>query len=291
MRRDCMLAPAVVFITATVAIADKGDEKAFRMALGSQSGDTRFDTAYDLNADGMIDVRDVALYRDNPGGDGSVAGGGESVIVEERSLVAVPGQTVKFKLRLFNSTTPLFGYSMAVVAIPLAGATGSVSGDPAQSSFFPSRNLFLAAPSHPPLDPVFSVILPLASNGVFVNANTADGSSVTGSAGVNDILAEVAFTPSATAQGVFEIRLGQASALANGAGQAVPFGQCIARLSVGVPQVRAGDLNGDGAVNAFDLAALLSAWGDCTAATCPADINCDGVVNAFDVAALLNDWG
>jgi hypothetical protein len=48
-----------------------------------------------------------------------------------------------------------------------------------------------------------------------------------------------------------------------------------------------GDLNGDGAVNAADLAILLNAWGGGG----PADLNGDGTVNAQDMAVLLNNFG
>jgi hypothetical protein len=47
-----------------------------------------------------------------------------------------------------------------------------------------------------------------------------------------------------------------------------------------------GDLNGDGTVNAADLALLLSGWG--TAAT---DLNGDGTTGAADLGILLNNWG
>ncbi len=49
------------------------------------------------------------------------------------------------------------------------------------------------------------------------------------------------------------------------------------------------DLDGDGAVNAFDLAILLGSWGTCKG--CQADLNDDGTVNAFDLATLLGSWG
>ncbi len=59
----------------------------------------------------------------------------------------------------------------------------------------------------------------------------------------------------------------------------------------GVPDECAvlGDLNGDGVVNAGDLAILLAAWGPCS--DCPADLDGDGVVGAADLAALLANWG
>jgi hypothetical protein len=47
------------------------------------------------------------------------------------------------------------------------------------------------------------------------------------------------------------------------------------------------DLNGDNAVDAADLAELLSAWGGAGAG----DIDGDGSVGASDLAAMLNAWG
>jgi hypothetical protein len=47
-----------------------------------------------------------------------------------------------------------------------------------------------------------------------------------------------------------------------------------------------GDLNGDGSVNASDLASLLGAWG-----TAGGDVNGDGTTDAADLAALLGAWG
>lgn len=49
----------------------------------------------------------------------------------------------------------------------------------------------------------------------------------------------------------------------------------------------AGDLNGDGAVNGLDLAALLAAWGGPAG---PADLNGDGAVNGVDLTILLAAW-
>lgn len=49
------------------------------------------------------------------------------------------------------------------------------------------------------------------------------------------------------------------------------------------------DLNGNGTVDAMDLAILLGSWGPC--AGCAADLSGDGLVNAFDLALLLGMWG
>ncbi len=49
------------------------------------------------------------------------------------------------------------------------------------------------------------------------------------------------------------------------------------------------DLNGDGDINAADLAQLLASWGPCI--QCPAELTGDGVVDAADLAELLSVWG
>lgn len=52
----------------------------------------------------------------------------------------------------------------------------------------------------------------------------------------------------------------------------------------------AADLNGDGVVNAADLALLLGSWGTCPP-PCPADLDGDGSVGSSDLAVLLGSWG
>ncbi len=53
-----------------------------------------------------------------------------------------------------------------------------------------------------------------------------------------------------------------------------------------------GDLDGDGDVDAADLAALLGNWGACAdPKDCPADLDGDGTVGASDLAILLGNWG
>ena len=49
------------------------------------------------------------------------------------------------------------------------------------------------------------------------------------------------------------------------------------------------DLDGDGTVDASDLAELLGSWGK--RASCPADLDGDGDVGPFDLALLLGNWG
>ena len=49
------------------------------------------------------------------------------------------------------------------------------------------------------------------------------------------------------------------------------------------------DLDGDGDVDAADLAELLADWGPCPG--CAADLDFDGDVDAADLAELLASWG
>ncbi|MCZ6653893.1 MAG: hypothetical protein O7D91_12815 [Planctomycetota bacterium] len=49
------------------------------------------------------------------------------------------------------------------------------------------------------------------------------------------------------------------------------------------------DFDGNGTVEAFDLAMLLGNWGAC--AGCPADLDGDGTIGAADLAELLGSWG
>jgi len=53
---------------------------------------------------------------------------------------------------------------------------------------------------------------------------------------------------------------------------------------------RPADLDGDGVVNSFDLAIVLSEWGQACAEACSADIDGDGIVGSGDLATLLAAW-
>jgi len=50
------------------------------------------------------------------------------------------------------------------------------------------------------------------------------------------------------------------------------------------------DFDGDGAINASDLAILLAAWGTCAPGTCATDLDGDGATGSADLAALLAAW-
>ena len=51
------------------------------------------------------------------------------------------------------------------------------------------------------------------------------------------------------------------------------------------------DVDGDGDINAFDLANLLGAWGPVTPGSACLDADGNGFIEAFDLAVLLGDWG
>lgn len=51
------------------------------------------------------------------------------------------------------------------------------------------------------------------------------------------------------------------------------------------------DIDGDGAVQAEDLAAVLFAWGSPAAKAGPADITGDGAVDGVDLSEILSAWG
>jgi hypothetical protein len=71
--------------------------------------------------------------------------------------------------------------------------------------------------------------------------------------------------------------------LAAGKSAPVAMDSAVIALATGNPA----DLNGDGSVNASDLAILLGNWGGSGSG----DINGDGSVNAGDLAILLSNWG
>ncbi len=51
------------------------------------------------------------------------------------------------------------------------------------------------------------------------------------------------------------------------------------------------DVDGDGDINAFDLANLLGKWGPVTSASVCLDADGNGLIEAFDLALLLGSWG
>jgi hypothetical protein len=73
----------------------------------------------------------------------------------------------------------------------------------------------------------------------------------------------------------------------------VTVGDSGTAADVGLLQLKAGDVNGDQVVNAFDLAALGIAWGSRAGEGDyhqGADFNGDGIVDLYDTVALARNW-
>lgn len=266
-----------------------------KASLGACIGDDGYDPRWDCNGDGFINALDIRLWQ-SPKQQlgGGVASGvlTEIVLVEDALTLAEPGTSVTVLMKLFNNEIPLFGYSLAVRAIPLDEAMGTITVDVDATNFFDSQHIILADPGGAPLDKDFAIIQPWGPTGVFINANTDDGSTVQAITDVNDVYAEVHFGISADAAGIFVLELGPATAMSDGNGQPIPLRYCEGRIAVDIAKPSPSDLNGDGSVGPVDLAILLSVWGTCTdPIDCPADSDCDGVVSASDLARLLGDWG
>jgi hypothetical protein len=271
-------------------------QRAVRAALGYCAGDEAFDPRWDLNEDGCINALDVGLAGGTrsmalhaPGAAGAPIA--EVILVDPAVTLTSAGRMVSALLTLHNNQTPLFGYSLAVRAVPVGRAKGTVTVDLALSNFYPRRHLILADPAGAPLDETFSVILPWGETGVFVNANTADGSTVQATPEVNDVLAQVFFEVSTDAAGLFELELGPATALSDGDGFAVDYRFCGGRVAVDQPAPLPADLNQDGTVDVNDLVLLILHWGLCPAGRCVGDVNCDGAVNVDDLVGLILTWG
>jgi hypothetical protein len=272
------------------------DVARWRAALGSCKGDAQYDAGLDRNGDGCINVLDLHRLRigfrggdDAPGG---IAGTSEVILVDGAVTTGLPGESVSVLLKLHNNVTPLFGYSIALRAVPLGGATGTVTANVDATNFFDVQHLILADPDSAPLDPDFSVILPWNDGGVFINANTADGSTVLATPDVNDVFAEVVFDLSPDSSGSFALQLGPATALSDGDGFPVGYIFCGGVVASGEVPPNPSDLTGDGIVDGADLAILLGAWGACADPdNCPADLNCTGSIDGSDLAILLGAWG
>ncbi len=78
--------------------------------------------------------------------------------------------------------------------------------------------------------------------------------------------------------------------VASSADYSVRFGviHCLNAIAT-VPPSCPEDFDGDGDIDAADLAELLASWGPCLG--CPADFDNDGDVDSADLAELLSAWG
>jgi hypothetical protein len=151
----------------------------------------------------------------------------EVLLFQPATLSAEPGSTVRALVLLRESSVPLRGYSLEVrgsSAPDQGGGRGvlpPVRVDTAQTNFFDPRNLITAGGLV--RDGVLSVISPRPFGGVFVSAVTTTG-TITATAGVNDVLAEIVFRIAPDSPlGTTEFDFGTLTALGDANGSAVPF--------------------------------------------------------------------
>jgi hypothetical protein len=57
------------------------------------------------------------------------------------------------------------------------------------------------------------------------------------------------------------------------------------------PAVCIGDIAEDGQVDAIDLAAVISQWGQAPTGVFDADVDNDGIIGPSDLSAVLSNWG
>jgi len=153
-----------------------------------------------------------------------------AVFPESSSVQTAPGSTVSVKW-FIQSDIPLLGYSLAIERqTPITRDFASVEIDAALTNFFDPQNLITAGGET--RDPLFSVINPDGSGGVFISTNTEDLSTVLPVPGVNNVLGEVVFNIGADAKGDWVFKLGSASALADENGSAVPFDAATLTISI-----------------------------------------------------------
>jgi hypothetical protein len=111
--------------------------------------------------------------------------------------------------------------------------------------------------------------------------NVADG---TGTLSVNG--KEVASHVTSSSGSVYASNLFATTDSTPGAANAFGYFDDFAVGAVAPASPCPADLDGDGAVDASDLASVLGAWG-----TAAGDVNGDGQTDAADLAALLGAWG
>jgi hypothetical protein len=201
----------------------------------------------DLNGDGRVNVLDVAIERGLSGGEASARGFMEAILFETPEITVAAGEQASLRVLFDSSEEPIFGYSLDVDVTALSGATGTLAPLAAASNFGGANNIIVGAGAM--LDPLFSVIQGAPDGGLFVSANTSDGSVVESVPGVNDVFAEVVFEAPADAAGMFELSFGPGTAIADAAGQPIEFLRGTATIIVesaagGVTRYEQGDLQG-----------------------------------------------
>jgi hypothetical protein len=152
----------------------------------------------------------------------------------------IAGTPFSFLVRLADtSSTKFVGYSLDVDVDPLSSATGEMLGlagdnaglDPNQSNFHLIDNVF-EADSAGSLSSIFSVINDGLDGGVFVRGFESSFTAAGPPAAGHDVLAQVVFTTSPDASGVFEIKLGSGTELVNDLLESSPFSWSPAQIEV-----------------------------------------------------------
>lgn len=225
------------------ALAGAGDTaKAGNLVRQQDSGvgDLGFAGVTDSNADGVINILDVAAGRIN--GRNSMRRvesqpwaslGSETIAVYPAVTVTPAGQSISFLVLLSGNTTPVLGYSVDIEFDPPLGSVSSIWADVQTTNFFDPQNLITAAGGT--RDPLFSVIQSNPSGGVFVNTITNDNSTMLAVDGANDVLAEVYVDVPRMALGDYQIVLSQITALSDGNAQPIPFTYAPAIIRVTPP--------------------------------------------------------
>jgi peptidoglycan/xylan/chitin deacetylase (PgdA/CDA1 family) len=119
---------------------------------------------------------------------------------------------------------------------------------------------------------------------------------ITGTTTANDVqVGDVNFLYTPTSTNVASARL---QVIVHGAGT-VAYVDNLEWLSpngattppVTTPTIKAGDVNGDGVIDALDLSTVLANWNKTGQTRAQGDLNGDGTVDALDLSTILTNWG
>lgn len=218
------------------------------------------------------------ILTDNDPGNGGLAffcvdftmSGPQTVSLDEALVVGPPGDgSMDLFVQPLGFDTGYGGSAVGSALMQAGGAMNTIGNNPAAEPFvaYPAAEFIAFDVAH-----AEQVLL---EGALTLPAGAASG---TYTLSLENVLANVVVDGQAPASfGVYAV------APATTVGDAV---------DVVVAGGSAADLNGDGVVNAADLAILLGDWGvvDPCPPMAPADFNGDCAVNAADLALLLGDW-
>ncbi len=155
------------------------------------------------------------------------------ITLDPPATPAAPDTTFKFLVRI-SGTDPIAAYTLDLRVIPQAGATGTVTGNAAESNYYEAENLIANGSAGGGISTTFSSI-GQSGNGLLINVvDSAFTATAVPGAG-QDVLAEVAFDASADAFGDFRFELGGLTVLATDGGQSHPFESVLLTLNIPEP--------------------------------------------------------